>query len=166
MPLKTANILQVNWRRFMRMMVPLPLRKPKLLSLLYAGLGEIGSVHTMLLNWRKSVQYRLGINYQKCNIERLLNDSYDVDDRRIYISKQEVEILPKVLFNVVEQKPLKLFRKNESNPLVLHTRSETPAGAVHFIVYIPVEVWQNDIEIAALIRSYCLETKTFKIVRF
>lgn len=158
-----SNIFQSDWRRFVRMFTPVELRRSSLLAALYAALSPLASLHASFLVFRTNVQYRLGINYQVCHLERLLNDTYDVELRRIYINNEPPNFLPIVLFTTAEAQPVKLFQKSEAIPLKLYRKSETPAELISFVIYVHAEIIFNAVEFSALVRQYCLVTKQFSI---
>jgi hypothetical protein len=157
------NIFEVDWRRFARMFTPVELRRSKLMAMLYAALSPIAVLHATFISFRSNVQYRLGINYQVCYLEKLLNDTYDVVDRRIYIDNQPQAFLPKVLYTKAEGRPVKLFLKSEAIPVKLYRKAETPAGALNFIIFVHQDILFNNDEMSGLVRQYCLQTKNFLI---
>jgi hypothetical protein len=157
-----SDIFDVNWRRFARMFTPVELRRSKLMALLYAALTPVAELHATFVAYRNNVQYRLGINYQVCYLEKLLNDEYDVEHRRIYIENSPQPFLPVVLYTKAEGKPVKMFTKAEETPVKFYRKSET-TGTLGFIIFVHVDVIFTEAEMAALVRQYCLETKTFEI---
>lgn len=157
------NIFQADWRRFARMFTPVELRRSKLMALLYACLSPISTLHAIFISFRLNVQYRIGINYQVCYLEKLLNDTYDVEDRRIYINNQPQPFLPQVLYTKAEGRPVKLFLKSEETPFKMYRKAETPAGALNFIIFVHEDILFNSDEMSGLVRQYCLQTKNFLI---
>lgn len=158
-----SNIFNADWRRFARMFTPVELRRSKLMTSLYAALSPLAGLHASFLVFRSNVQYRLGINYQVCHLERLLNDTYDVEERRIYINNEPPNFLPIVLYTKAETQPVKLYQKSEAQPVKMYRKSETPAELISFVIYVHAAIAFNAQELSALVRQYCLPTKQFTI---
>lgn len=163
MPVSKPQIFEVSWPRFGRMFTPWELRKSRWFCILTAMLYPFSDLHSRFLYSRQSTLYKLGINYQTCNLERLLNDSYDVVNRGIYIENTPITFLPLLVAQPVENKPLKVAQESEALPIKVAQPTETAAGSVSFIIYIPVGVAFEETELRALVMAYANQTKTFAI---
>lgn len=162
MPYDTRTY-EVNWTRLLRILTPWELRKKGFVSFMAAALYPFIDLHARLLYSRQSIQYKLGINYQTCNLERLLNDNYDFENRGIFITNTPITFLPLLVSQQSEARPLKVAQPGEGEPLKVAQRTETAAGSVSFIINIPIGVFFEEIELRAQVAAYALPTKTFEI---
>lgn len=138
------------------------LRQPKQLAWLNALVTPINQLHTIFLYYRANVIYRINITPQICYLEQLLNDRFDIQQRRIRIRKP-VAREPLVLFQKVENKPVALFTKAEDQHQVLWQRAESQMFTVDFIVEVPVFVSFDLAELTEMVNTYKLLSKTFKV---
>lgn len=114
------------------------------------------------LQFRKATVYRLKITPQVCSMEKALNDQWDFQLRRIYIT-DGVELQPMILYRKEEAKKQVLNRKTEGDPKVLYTKSESAVYGVDFIVNVPLFLQFDAAEMTAFIEQIKLATKTFRI---
>jgi len=129
-----------------------------------AILSPFSYLHSLFLYNRKSTLYQLGINYQTCNLERLLNDTYDVVNRGIYITNIPTSFLPLLVSLKSEELPIKVGLKGSDEVMIkVAKKTETPSGQVNFIINIPEGVVFVESELRALVGAYALQTKTFSI---
>jgi len=142
--------------------VPLSKRKPKILARLNACLTSIMFTYSLLLQFRKVKNYQLLITPQVCYLEKLLNDKYDYTLRRIRIG-DPVYYDPIYIFIESEAKPVYLPIVNEQSPLWLYTDGETGLIKDDFIVFVPLALSFDEKEMRAVIDSYRLAGKKYKI---
>ena len=91
--------------------------------------------------------YGLGINSQVCYLEKVLNDTFDLTPRRIFITDGEYHD-PLAVYLVPETKPVWLGLVSEEGgttypdpePLYLDSESYSISG-VQFIVHVPTAVY-------------------------
>lgn len=157
-----VRIYDINFKKLVVWLLPKPIRKPVHVAWLMALLSPVVGLYNVLLAFRTSVLYFLSITPQVCRLQKLLNDRYDNDLRRIVIVDGK-EYDPVFIYRKAENKPVWLFRKSEGKPLWLYTKAETGATAVDFIVLLPVFVVADLNEMRGLIKRFKLASKTFKI---
>ena len=133
------NIYNINWKRLVAQLTIKRLRKTKHLAWLNSLITPLAQLTNDFQLYRNYVNYRIGITPQVCYLEKLLNDRFDILERRIRIVKPVV-FAPLVLFTKDENKPAKFYRKSEGNPVKLYTKAETSIFTVDFIVEVPVHV--------------------------
>lgn len=158
----------VNWMKMGRWQTPFKWRKPDHLALLSAVLLPINSLHQRFTYFRNFINYRLSITPQVVYLEKLLNDRFDPEFRRIRIIKP-VPKNPLVLFLKAEQKPKKLGVKprgglfEDTGPWKLFTKSETLMFTVDFIVQVPILVSFDMNELTAYLDIDVLPSKVYKV---
>lgn len=157
------NIYIVNWRKLMAWLIPVPLRKAKVVALMFAVVAPINWLYNRFIGYKTDVAYRLSITPQAVYLQKMLNDRYDITLRRIRINPA-VQYNPTPLYLVNENKPTPLYTNAEAVPLVLFTTAETTAYTVDFVVVVPVQVPFNLDEMTGLINLFKLESKNFKII--
>ena len=159
------RIYIVDWAKLATWLIPGILRQGKLLAFVQALVTPVNDLHTRLLAYRNYINYQLLITGQVCFLEKALNDRYDVDQRRIYIT-DGLSYPPLVLYTDAENKPLVLYTDAENNPLVLYTDAETAMFTTDFVVNVPATLLINLPEIRAFVNRYKLVSKTFSINEF
>jgi hypothetical protein len=93
-----------------------------------------------------------------------LNDKYDSVNRRIQIVKPK-NYEPLFLFKKIENKSVYLYKKTEvAKPKTwLYQKGETQSFQYDFIVRVPVQIIFDENEMRAVIDSYILPDKIYKI---
>jgi hypothetical protein len=164
MPL-SDNIYTVQWNKFTLWLIPPILRNNKIVAMATALTTSVNDLYVRFWQFRKSIQYRISINYQTCYLQKLLNDQYDFTLRRIKILNTFLNSPATSLYQNTEGVPVKLYQKSEGNPLILYQRSETAENNISFIIQIPAALYSTiDLTgLTALVQCYCLPTKTFII---
>ena len=156
------NLYNADFRWLTRKLIKTDLRQTKTLAFLYACTSFLAKLQNDLVVYRNYISYRLSITPQVTRIEALLNDRYDVSQRRIRIVKAiQFSALP--FFVKDENKPVKLYQKSEEEKLILYTKSETAQFTVDFIIRVPVQVVFNMDEMMNYIADDVLQSKTYKI---
>lgn len=143
------------------MLMPTFLRDISIKMLFVPFALELSKVKAEFDTFRNNNLYILGITPQVCRIEKLLNDRYDSEMRRIFLTDG-------VLRNLVAT-----FTDAEAKPIYLGTSylySDAEFGYsdnISFVVNVPsVIALSLDAEIAEIINSYKLPGKRFKIERY
>lgn len=158
-----GNIFIVNFKKLVVWLLPAPLRRPVQSSWLMALIGPVIKLYNGFLAFRSAVIYQLTITPQVCKLEKMLNDRYDNQLRRIYI-EDAIEKEPWFLYLKVEAKRMFLYTKSEASaPQYLYTKSETVQFGVDFVINIPVFVVFDINEFKSLVKKYKLASKTFKV---
>jgi len=81
----------INWEKLVKLLLPTFLRKPVLIAFLNAFTKPIERMHTEFLEQKAEWQYRLSHNGQVFSLEKVLNDAFDNDERRIYITSVDFQ---------------------------------------------------------------------------
>jgi hypothetical protein len=157
------RIYDIAYKKLVNSLVPQVLRKPKMIALLYALVNPVVYVYNLFLINRRSNLYRLMITPQVCYVEMALNDKYDSSARRIKIARPK-SYNPLFLYKKIENKPVFLYKKNEGAPKTwLIQKGEASSFQFDFIVQVPATVVFDINEMMAVIDSYILPEKVYKI---
>jgi hypothetical protein len=158
------RIFDINFKKLITWLVPEVLRKPKLMALLYALASPVVYIYNLFMINRRNNLYKLMITPQVCYVEMALNDKYDSSNRQIKIEQPKRKD-PLFLYRKVENKPVHLFTKGEAPQpnTVLYQKGEASAFQYDFVVQVPATVAFNMNEMSAVIDSYILPDKVYKI---
>ena len=158
------RIYDITYKKLVTTLVPQVLRKPKMMALLNALVNPVVYVYNLFLINRRSNLYKLTITPQVCYVQKALNDKYDSTERRIVITK------PKTydslfVYEKIESKPVYLYKKLESAApkTFLIQKGEAGSFQYDFIVEVPASVPFDINEMTAVIDSYILPEKVYKI---
>jgi hypothetical protein len=158
------RIFDINYKKLVNWLVPEVLRKAKITAVLNALTSPVMYIYNLFLINRRNNLYKLMITPQVCYVEMALNDKYDSSNRKIKIEQPKRKD-PLFLYKKLENKPVYLFNKAEvSKPkTVLYQKGEASAFQYDFIVQVPATVAFNMDEMMAVIDSYILPDKVYKI---
>jgi hypothetical protein len=155
------NIYDIDYTKAVQWLIPNWLRQSIMVSWLSALVRPLVWLYQAFLRYREAKLYQLMITPQVCYLERLLNDRFDYTDRRIYID-DVITYDPLYLYLAAENKPIWLYTSGE--PVTwLYTDSETVGVSDDFIVFVPAGLVFNENEFKALLNSYKLAGKRYKI---
>lgn len=147
------------------------LREDVLVALLDAVAEEFQEIHNTFLAYRESNIYKIEHTSQVWSLEKVLNDAYDPELRRIYITDGEL-VEPPYIFRRAEERPLYLFKRSEDSPIYLRRRSENADSDRDFIVHLPADAQEGNAtdelafiaSISATVDYYKEASKTYRIV--
>ncbi|THU36924.1 hypothetical protein FAM09_18345 [Niastella caeni] len=158
------RIFDISYKKLITWLVPAVLRKSKTMALLNALVSPVVYIYNLFLINRRNNLYKLRITPQVCYVEMALNDKYDSSNRQIKIV-QPKRYEPLYLFRPVENQPAFFFKKIEAaKPKTwLYQKGEASAFQYDFIVQVPATVVFDINEMTAVIDSYILPDKVYKI---
>lgn len=150
---------KIEYNRLGILLIPTFLRKQNMVAFAQALLRPIDTIYYWWSVWRADNIYKLEHTGQVCSLRKSLNDNFDPAFRRIYIgSGQEHE--PIYIFTEAEEQDVWL----ENDPVWLYTDAETADSGLDFIVYVPKDVYENQIyELSAHTNFYKPGGKRYKI---
>lgn len=157
-----TNIFNIAYKKLVIWLLPKPIRKPEHVAWLMALLSPLTAFYNLFLAFRTSVLYFLDIDSRVCKLQKLLNDRYDGQQRRIVI-EDGTEYDPVFIYQREENKPVFLYQREENKPVIIYTKSEVGATSVDFVIKVPVFVVIDINEVQALVRRFRLPGKTFKV---
>lgn len=148
----------INFNRLALAIVPLKLRQPLLMNFLYVLLTGVRKASAVFNTYREDTDYRLTHNGQVCYLRAVLNDRFDLSQRRITIE------------DVAEGEGTILYRRELSRflmtPVIINKRVFTGSDSVDFAVVVPVALRGAFVEeqMRALIDTYKLASKRYTII--
>lgn len=159
----TRKIYQFDWHRLTRELLPVVLRKPRLVAVVEACVSALIAVRARFTNFKLEAEYDLTITPQVCYLERMLNDKFDYSQRRIKIV-DGVNHDPVLLSLDEEAKPVLLATSEvEGLPVLLPLQSEVAQFSSDFVVEVPSDVRFDEKRMSALLYKYKLASKVFTI---
>ena len=153
---------KIDYTRLADWLVPSILRRNVLLSLSYALINPVRKLYVDFMKFKTDSEYRLNHNSQVCYLEKVLNDRFDPDEKRI-------TIVDGWRFNQVY-----IYKETEGNhkALNLGTQYIRPSTdfadtGVDFIVKLPGDLTLKESELyemKTLLNAYKLAGKRYKII--
>ena len=158
------KIYTYNWLRFAAWFLPYNLRQVTLFRYIVALLTPITEAYTDFLAFRKRQLYEAEINGQTIKLERVLNDTFDPIERRIYITDGDYYTPPVFMEEWKNQSVLFPAESANNKPIFYSINSITNTVSFNFYVHIPSTVWYDKVRVRALIIKYKIFGRLFDIV--
>lgn len=158
---------EISYHKLIRFLLPTFLRDSPVITILGSVTTEFDNLHKLFKVTRENNLYDLSITPQVCYLEKALNDRFDKEQRRIYIT--DGIVIPKTyLFIKPENIKLYLFTKQENKPIELYTKTDYElndyaSSDYDFIVNVPSDVVFEEKEMGALLDRYKLASKSYSI---
>lgn len=165
-----SKIFNVDFNRLIVSLLPVALRKPVLYAFLNSLVAPIVSIYNIFIRQRNSNLYMVGITPQVCKLRKLLNDTFDPEYRRIYISEGELNdwtiIHSHQLFNSFDGKQ-PLWLSASSHYLVSRQGIASSIG-FDFAVFVPAALHSknNHNRMVSLLNSYKLASKRYIVNQY
>ncbi len=158
---------QLDFKKLVTWLIPVQMRKDPLLPWAVIWSATFGDIYTRLMKFRDSIIYRITITPQVCYLEKMLNDRFDKQSRRIYIT-DAIRKQGTFLYTKAENKPVILYTKAENKPVILYTSGELPGSSDEndFIVNIPISLSFSESELRGLLDLYKLANKKYSFNLF
>ena len=158
-----SKIYTTNFNRLVIHLLPLKERKPIYIAWLRSLVKPIALLHQQFVNYRRDALYKIEHTPQVFSLEEILNDSFDVQLRRIYISDGAYRD-GVYFYNPDENKPIPFYNPEENAPVHFYDGAELFSLDVDFVVIVPFELTDSqEIRMSSLIDFYRLPDKTYKI---
>lgn len=160
-----VNRYIINYTKLVTERIPQELRFDEVIALTLVFVSPVVLLYNLFTNFRNFVLYKIKITPQVCYLQKMLNDSYDISLRRIYlldgVSQQAAYV-----YLESENKPTYIYTETESQPLYIYLDGELLASGFDFVVFVPKTVSFQVNEMTARINDYKLAGKYFKIQTF
>lgn len=157
------KIYDYGWQRLANWMVPIPMRKGVFRQLYESVVVALKMVHQWFMIFKRATEYKLTITPQVVYLERMLNDRFDVEDRRIYILEEPL-IETCELYLTIEAKPRILPKIAEGgSTVVLYTKTEPIFGNGDFTIKVPASLEYEADEMHAMTDQYKLPHSKYTI---
>jgi hypothetical protein len=158
-----TNIYNLSLPRLVTLMLPISLRKQKMVSWLFTLIAPYKELLSWFKIFRKDSSYKILHTPQVYSMENVLNDAFDVQLRRIYIADGLYKSAV-YFYEPDEDKPIHFF---EITPAVyFYEPEELQKLDVDFVVVLPLAMPLSEsdmIRLKSLIDFYRLPDKTYTI---
>lgn len=148
----------VNWFRFVLWSLYEDYRKTTHVQWLYVTISRpIVTIHTMFLNYRIDALYRLNHNSQVASLEEVLNDKFDNQERRIFITTATI-LEPIWFYEEASQKPVYFYEDADGHPVYFYEEATISSATEDFTVHVPAALQTGntitDQQFELLMKSY------------
>ncbi|QQV91595.1 hypothetical protein Peternella1_59 [Winogradskyella phage Peternella_1] len=164
-----SNFLNVDIEKLVQLCLPIDLRKPKTLAFINALITPLKTQYIRFTKFKESVFYIVSHNSSIVLLQKMLNDKFDNEERRIYISNiQRTDINRFYYWN--ENKEFGLY--NEGNVQKgFYYAFENEAQSPDYVVHIPIEyqpsteleLQKYEVKVKSEINRYNHYSKTYII---
>lgn len=154
----------VNFKRLALLLLPTFLRRPLMASVLYASVTPLGHIHTKFMQFRRDTNYRLTHNGQVCYLRAILNDTFDLEQRRITITDTSQNVGALLVYQRDEDRAIRVPYRNTGRVLLVNRRGFGGVSQFDFVVNVPLELLGLDeARLRAVVNTYKLVSKRFAI---
>lgn len=158
-----SKVYDINLNDLVIHCLPIGLRKSRQIAWLRSLIKPVVNLHTQFINYRRDALYKIDHTPQVFSLEQVLNDAFDVQLRRIYISDGAYRD-GVYFYNPEEQKPVPFYDPAENSPVHFYDGAELFSLDTDFVVVVPFELKEaQEIRMRSLIDFYRLPDKTYKI---
>jgi len=151
------RLFRTNWDRLVLLLLPIQLRVAVNFVLFRAMIQSIYTLNDRFLANRTDNLYKLKHNGQVCYLRAMLNDSFDITNRRIMIEDTGRNDWTFV-YNEAQNKPLLL------ETVIIVSEHLTNDEGTDFTVKVPAEFSPLQSQIISLVNYYKLAGKRYSIV--
>lgn len=158
----------IDWLYIIRILVPPVYRTTNHLDWLQALLKPVRSLYSAFLTYKSDKMYFASIRFQKIYMEKMLNDLYDNDNRRIYIEDATRLTAVYVANKALGYPPVYVHNSSVTHdPLWVYSKSSYVAQ-LDFVVKVPVSIYSdlNLDQMKAYINDYKFAGKRYEIQSF
>ncbi len=156
-------LFNINWSRFTVWHLPTDLRKIKTVQYVLALYEPIKDSYNRFVQFMNDQLYDAKINGQVIKLERVLNDTFDPIDRRIYISDGEYYDAP-TFYEEWKNEPVIFYAEGDTrNPVFWSTDALNNRVSVNFYVNVPQAIFFDSARMRALVNKYKVFGRTFEI---
>lgn len=172
------SIYNIYWNNVVENLTPSFWRKTKggieakILPYLRSVIKPIQDLSDTLLSFQQNTVKYLDYTGQHLALEAYLNDTYDLTDRRIFITENNVingaTTIDLYLQGETDPTPINIYLQGETAPVPfsLYLQGESVFGTYNFTINIPLAVaFDNDV-VTKQIKRYSEAAKTFNIITF
>lgn len=150
----SVNFQKVAWNY-----IPVVFRQLALMQFMYSVLRPLTNAHYAWRLYRESNIYKLSHNGQKCYLEKALNDSFDQEQRRIYIDGSGGNSTRTYIYTSAEDRPKYL------GTFFLRNILEFADTGADFTVFVPSAIMMSqNYQVRALLDFYKLGGKRYLII--
>lgn len=162
-----AGITDINYNRLTRWLLPVRLRKAKLLAFVTAATWYIKQfLYPAFKTWEAKSWYDLKCQSgQVAHLEFVLNDRFDPILKRIFISGG-LAPPPIYIYTEAEELPFYVYTDAENEPVYLFTEQEYLWGYADFVIHVPNGLPNEEATLKAVADRYKRDSKNYLIEYF
>jgi len=144
----------------------------KLIPFIRSILAPVQELNDLLFDYQRAIKSYLDYTGQHIALEEYLNKTYDIVDRRIFITENNIvngaQNVDLYLKGEVDPTPLSLYLQGEAAdvPFSLYLQGESIPDTYNFTINIPLVVGFNADTVTRQVKNYSEAAKTFNIVTF
>lgn len=131
-----GKIYIVSYREFKEQLLPLLLRKPKLLAWLQALISPFVSLYDEFFAFKEKAIFKTEHNAAITLLQKMLNDGYDDVERRIYINNAEITSTQHYYDKGLGD-PLEFYDKGKGDPQWFFNKEVFNVYRSDFTVFLP-----------------------------
>ena len=157
-------LYEVNYKK-LALLLPVKLRRARMANFLYTCVLPLQRLARTFGTFRDEKDYRLSHNGQACHLRAVLNDQFDIQERRIYIGEVD-ELPPNTLYLRRLSKFLYAYPRAAGQPLVANRRGYDRSNLYDFTVVLPAALQGavDENRLRAVVNLYKLASKRYLIV--
>ena len=160
---------KIDFQNFVINSLPWFYRFEWLKDFLFSMISPVQDINDDFYSVMVDVNDYLSYTSHHLAMEELLNDKYDIDLRRIYITENNItgQVIDIYQQGETDPTPTSIYKQGEVNPapISMYKQSEFPLSDTDFTINIPISVTYDSDILDRLIKSY-IDTKTYNIVTF
>jgi len=159
------SIFNIDFKRYVALLLPLDLRKPKMMYWLFSLTAPARDIYSNFMKYRDKAIYKIDHTPQVFSMENVLNDAFDNQERRIYI-RDGIYRYPVYFYDRPDDKPVRFYDRPDQ-PVRFYDRSTLANIDVDFVVILPSILAlpvAEMIRLRSLIDFYRLPDKTYQVI--
>ena len=156
------NYFKIDFDKLAVFLLPTFLQIKEVFVFLQVLFSPVKWLYDQFMQFREANIYHINITPQVCYMDKALNDRFDKEQRRIYIS-------PGIIYDETfiflddEQLDEYIYQDNENKDLYIFTRFEVGPESADFIVNVPNELQPYETDLRAITETYKLASKIYNI---
>lgn len=157
------NTKLTDFKRLAVLLTPVRLRRGVMTALMSAFALPFSKIKRSLCAYADGKNKELEITGQTCKLQKLLNDTFDVEERRIRIVDSTLVDIPMV-YVYPRGSGNVLFAGGKDSPVFVQLSANTATVATDFYVEVPKDLGLYDNpQLKALVNTYKLAAKRWLI---
>lgn len=159
------NKHNINFYKLCVLLLPNCLRRPIMMALFNVFSVAFAKILIALTSYRTETLEELKYNGQVCRMEYLLNNIFDLEQRRIQvIDGQQLNVS---IFYLYERNTFTIIdmikSRNQTDQIILNNSETITQQVYDFYILIPASLTYNENKLKAIVNTYKTTGKSWKI---
>ena len=133
------NIYIVSYKEFKEQLLPLLMRKDKILELLQALITPLVSLYNIFFAYKNKAIYKTDHNASITLLQKMLNDGFDNIERRIYINNAQIRPTEHY-YDLELGDSLVFYNSDKGTPVWFFDKEVFNVYRSDFTVFLPAEI--------------------------